>query len=103
VGIQYLAAWLGGSGCVPLYHLMEDAATAEISRSQLWQWTRHAARLADGRQVSPGWVASVVDEEVSRLPAGGPHLPLATRLFQEMTVAEEFPEFLTLAAYQHLD
>jgi malate synthase len=104
VGIQYLEAWLGGSGCVPLYNLMEDAATAEISRSQLWQWVRHEARLADGRPVTRSLVTSLIAEEAGRLPADRlPRLALATKLFEEMTLAEEFPEFLTLAAYQHLD
>jgi malate synthase len=104
VGVRYLAAWLGGSGCVPLYNLMEDAATAEISRSQLWQWVRHGARLSDGRRVTAELVTGILSEEASRLPdAGGPHATLATRLFEEMTLAEEFPEFLTLAAYQHID
>ncbi|MGH9867140.1 MAG: malate synthase A [Candidatus Polarisedimenticolia bacterium] len=104
VGIQYLEAWLRGSGCVPLYHLMEDAATAEISRSQLWQWVRHEASLADGRPVTREYVTGIITEEAGRLPADRlPKLDLATRIFREMTLAEELPDFLTLAAYQHLD
>ena len=67
VGIQYLEAWLRGSGCVPLYHLMEDAATAEISRAQVWQWIRHAARLDDGRRVTPELLRGVVREEMKRI------------------------------------
>ena len=66
VGILYLAAWLGGSGCVPLYNLMEDAATAEISRTQLWQWIRHGAKLDDGRAIDAElYPQRSVDEELA--------------------------------------
>src|ERR1700754_47082 len=64
VGILYLAAWLGGSGAVPLYDLMEDAATAEISRTQLWQWIRHEARLDDGTRIDAALYARIRDEEL---------------------------------------
>ena len=64
VGVRYLEAWIHGSGAVPLYHMMEDAATAEISRTQLWQWIRHGATLDDGRTVTRELVARIVDEEV---------------------------------------
>ncbi|HKY33316.1 MAG TPA: malate synthase A [Candidatus Polarisedimenticolia bacterium] len=103
VGIQYLEAWLRGVGCVPLYHLMEDAATAEISRSQVWQWARHGARLAEGPAVTPQRVRETIADEVSRMPSGLARLDLASKLFEEMSLAPEFPEFLTLAADQHLD
>src|SRR5206468_4749467 len=67
VGVQYLEAWLRGSGCVPLYNLMEDAATAEISRAQVWQWLRHGARLADGRPVTLPLVREIADQEMDRV------------------------------------
>src|SRR5256886_9732644 len=63
VGIQYVESWLRGVGCVPIYNLMEDAATAEISRSQVWQWVRHGARLSDGRTVTGSLVESIIAEE----------------------------------------
>src|SRR6185503_8103584 len=69
VGVQYIAAWLGGRGAVPLYNLMEDAATAEICRAQLWQWLRFAAPLADGRTLSPGLFAALLEEEMAPLAA----------------------------------
>src|SRR5436309_7009605 len=96
VGIQYLESWLRGSGCVPIYNLMEDAATAEISRSQVWQWMRHGARLADGRVVTERLVEQVIHELV-------PTESLAARLFQQLMTGSEFPEFLTLIAYEHLE
>jgi len=98
VGVQYLAAWLSGSGCVPLHHLMEDAATAEISRTLVWQWIRHGVRLADGRRVTPELFASVLAEETARGPAG-PRLEEAARLFQRLATAPELADFLTLPAY----
>jgi malate synthase len=110
VGIQYLEAWLGGNGCVPIYNLMEDAATAEISRTQVWQWLHHGAQLADGRAVRRELVRQTIAEELAhlreRLGAArydGGHFPLAARLFEEMMLRDEFSEFLTLVAYDHLD
>ncbi|HYT63340.1 MAG TPA: hypothetical protein VEL50_05535, partial [Gemmatimonadales bacterium] len=96
VGIQYLESWLHGVGCVPIYNLMEDAATAEISRSQVWQWVRHGARLADGRVVTEGLVREV-------MAAAFPTESLATKLFGKMMTGVGFPEFLTLIAYEHLE
>jgi malate synthase len=110
VGIQYLEAWLRGTGCVPIYNLMEDAATAEISRTQVWQWVRHAAHLADGRRVTPELVRATIAEELEKIrgllgPArfDGGKFDLAARLFDEMMTGSEFAEFLTLVAYDHLD
>ncbi len=109
VGVQYLAAWLAGTGCVPLYDLMEDAATAEISRAQLWQWVRHGALLEDGRTCDAKLVSGVIAEELARL--GSAHTPeswnrgrfdAARELFERMVLAESFPEFLTLPAYETL-
>jgi len=102
VGVQYLAAWLDGRGAVPLYNLMEDAATAEICRAQLWQWLRFKAPLDDGRRFDRGLFYTLLAEELAPLD-GTPHLVEAARLFAEMITAEEFEEFLTLPAYDLLD
>jgi malate synthase len=101
VGVQYLAAWLGGSGCVPLYHLMEDAATAEISRTQVWQWIRHGARLDDGRLVDVELYRSVQAEVLADLGALA-HVERAAALFDALITAPELPDFLTLPAYDLL-
>jgi malate synthase len=110
VGIQYLEAWLGGLGCVPLYNLMEDAATAEISRSQVWQWLRYGATLADGRVLTEKFYDDMLAQELLRIEKEigtarfrSGHFDEATRLFSEMSKSGEFVEFLTLAAYQKLD
>ena len=109
VGIQYLEAWLGGNGCVPLYNLMEDAATAEISRAQVWQWLHHNATLADGRPLTLALYGQLLEEEMDairgevgdeRFESG--HFQRAMRLFDEMIRADDFSEFLTLPAYQYL-
>jgi len=101
VGIGYIEAWLRGVGCVPLYNLMEDAATAEISRAQVWQWIRHRAKLDDGRVVDPTLCNALLEEELASLCAttvGGRHIEAAA-LFKELIGAPRFPEFLTLPAY----
>jgi malate synthase len=103
VGIQYLASWLRGVGCVPIYNLMEDAATAEISRSQVWQWVRHGARLSTGRLVTHALVESLIAEEMETKQLVGGKFELAARLFGELMTGTEFPEFLTLVAYEHLE
>lgn len=105
VGIGYLEAWLRGLGCVPLYHLMEDAATAEISRAQVWQWIRHKAKLDDGRSIDLGLCTSILDEELAKLKAAaaaGHRYDEAGTLFRALIAAERFPEFLTLPAYETL-
>jgi malate synthase len=94
IGLQYLSAWLRGNGCVPIYNLMEDAATAEIARAQVWQWMRHGARLTDGRAVT----AELVRDIVRRFPPS----PAAT-LYERTMTSEDFPEFLTLDAYALLE
>src|SRR5207249_6057607 len=110
VGLRYLAAWLAGNGCVPIHNLMEDAATAEISRSQVWQWLRHGARLSDGRAVSErlvretlARVTQTLPERVGVDPGGAGRFELAARIFEQMATAAEFPDFLTLVAYDYLD
>jgi malate synthase len=102
VGVQYLAAWLGGKGAVPLYNLMEDAATAEICRTQLWQWLKFEAPLADGRAFTLDLFEQWFDEEVGLL-AEVPNIAEAARLMHNMIVADDLVEFLTLPAYEVLD
>ena len=110
VGVQYIEAWLRGSGCVPLYNLMEDAATAEICRAQLWQWLHHGARTSDGAAVTPERFDRLLTEEIDRIhDEVGPGrllngvFPTAARLFEQMSKQDEFDEFLTLPAYELLD
>jgi malate synthase len=109
VGVQYLESWLRGNGCVPLYHLMEDAATAEICRAQLWQWLHHGGRTSEGQPVSVERFDRLLTEELSRIhdEVGAARLvggvfPTAARLFEQMTKSESFDEFLTLPAYELL-
>ena len=105
VGLQYLAAWLRGNGCVPIYNLMEDAATAEICRAQVWQWVKHGARLSDGRPVTAEFVRAVLARQQSRLHTQLParELALAMQLYEEMILSPDFAEFLTERAYGCLD
>jgi malate synthase len=101
VGILYLEAWLGGSGAVPLYNLMEDAATAEISRTQIWQWVHHGAKLDDGRLIDAGLYRRIRDEELATM-GDRPHLATAARIFDELILASELADFLTLPAYEEI-
>jgi len=110
IGLQYLESWLNGNGCVPIYNLMEDAATAEISRAQLWQWAHHDARTANGNLITVDTVVAaipgVLDKLRTQLGAqrfDSGRFPLAAQIFADMTKATEFPEFLTTIAYQHID
>src|SRR5262249_14933043 len=99
----YLEAWLGGNGCVPIYKLMEDAATAEISRAQVWQWVRHGARLGGGRQGTGGLVKATIAGQVGEnRRRAGDHYSEVAKLFEDMMTRAEFPEFLTLPAYEFL-
>ncbi|MBI2684699.1 MAG: malate synthase A [Acidobacteria bacterium] len=102
VGIQYLEAWLNGNGCVPIYNLMEDAATAEISRSQVWQWVKHGVQMADGRTVTPEVVRAAIDHELNTKP-GTPNKRKAAEIFADMMTRDDFQEFLTTAAYRYID
>ncbi|MEK7384781.1 MAG: malate synthase A, partial [Elusimicrobiota bacterium] len=106
VGVQYLASWLSGNGCVPINDLMEDAATAEISRAQVWQWIHHGAKLADGRPVTAALARAVLAEELAKLPPArypSGKLASAALLFDEMFAADRFVDFLTIPAYGRLD
>lgn len=109
VGILYLEAWLGGLGCVPLYNLMEDAATAEISRTQVWQWLRYGARLDDGRVVDNALFTALLSDEVRRIRSDlgedrfdGGHFEEAVELFRTLSTDDHLADFLTLPAYQLL-
>jgi malate synthase len=106
VGIYYLGSWLAGNGCVPIYNLMEDAATAEISRSQVWQWIRsHKGVLEDGRKITAEMVKKMVAEELQGIKdAGyeGQTVDRAAEIFEQMSTQESFAEFLTLPLYEEL-
>ncbi len=110
IGIEYLAAWLGGSGAVPLNHLMEDAATAEISRAQIWQWIRHdGGRLASGEKITLALYQALQDEILLQLKSKQPddevvchRYDLAAKIISELTTDDQFLPFLTLRAYDFL-
>jgi len=100
VSVQYLASWLTGVGCVPIFNLMEDAATAEIARSQIWQWIHHeAGKLADGRKVTLELYQQLLAEELAKMPATGLPYDRAATLLTQLVSTKEFTEFLTLPGY----
>jgi malate synthase len=110
VGVQYIEAWLRGRGAVPIYNLMEDAATAEISRAQVWQWLHQKAKLDDGREVTPEMFREALAGEMERVKGEvgakafeGGRFPEAIQLFSDMSLADAFEEFLTLPAYRLID
>jgi malate synthase len=110
VAIQYVGAWLAGQGAVPIFNLMEDAATAEISRSQVWQWIRSAkGRLDDGRKVTKEMVAAMIPEEMQKIRAllgpafGEGRYDDAAGIFADLVNNDTFVEFLTLPAYERID
>jgi malate synthase len=107
VGLQYVWSWLQASGCVPIYNLMEDAATAEICRAQVWQWVRHGAKLSDGRTVTADMVKQILRDRVAELQGdktrGDRELQQAAQVLDTLMTGKEFPEFLTLASYDLLD
>jgi malate synthase len=108
VGLQYLASWLGGNGAVAVFNLMEDAATAEISRSQVWQWIHNSVRLADGPLVTRELAEQIIGEELASIraaAAGGfdaARYDQAVSLFSQVALADEYAEFLTLPAYEEM-
>ena len=109
VGVRYIEAWLRGSGCVPIYHLMEDAATAEISRAQVWQWLHFQSLLDDGSAVTGERVGRIIEEEMRRVreEIGNERFERgrfadARALFASLSMSETFEEFLTLPAYELL-
>ena len=110
IGIQYMGAWLAGTGCVPIFNLMEDAATAEISRAQIWHWIRSPLGvLDDGRKVTKDLFSALVPEELKKVRellgdhgfAAGKY-PEGAKMFEELTLSEDFVEFLTLPAYDYV-
>jgi malate synthase len=110
IAVQYVAAWLSGAGCVPLNHLMEDAATAEISRAQAWQWIRHRAALSDGRRVTPPLVYLLLEQEMDKIRATvgeerfeSGRYELARELVEALVMSKSFVPFLTSPAYAYLD
>jgi malate synthase len=106
VGIQYIESWLRGTGAAAINNLMEDAATAEISRSQLWQWIHHGAAMQDGQRVTRELVQRLEEEELARLQqaaAPGSRLDEARQVFDPVALSERFEEFLTLPAYALID
>ncbi|UGQ48473.1 malate synthase A [Massilia endophytica] len=108
VGIHYLGSWLGGNGCVPIHNLMEDAATAEISRSQVWQWIRSGkGKLEDGRKVTADMVRAMIPEELAKVKTAAPDgsspaYERAAQIFEQMSTSESFSEFLTLPLYEEI-
>jgi len=103
VGLQYLEAWLRGVGCVPIYNLMEDAATAEICRAQVWQWVKWGAKLDDGRPVTAAMVNGVVDDLLAKRGATSGEFAKAAQIFRQMMTSADFSDFLTLPAYSFID
>jgi malate synthase len=106
VGIQYIESWLRGTGAAAIFNLMEDAATAEISRSQVWQWVHHGGILSSGQRVTRDLVLSLIGDELTKIPARenpNNRFDEARQLFEQVALSEPFTEFLTLPAYEHID
>jgi malate synthase len=105
VGLQYIDSWLNGVGAAAINNLMEDAATAEIARAQVWQWLHHGAALDDGRTITPDLVRAILDEETSKLRGASTSARLdeAARVFSDVAMSPEFVDFLTLPAYELID
>jgi malate synthase len=110
VGIQYIASWLRGTGAAAINNLMEDAATAEISRSQVWQWIHHGVALAEGSRVTPQLVRDVEREELEKIKAtvgndafAKGRYDEARAIFDEVALSKKFHDFLTIPAYERID
>lgn len=108
VAVQYIEAWLRGNGCVPLYNLMEDAATAEISRAQVWQWVKHSAKLSTGETITAKMVKDMIPQQLEKIQTligeenfSKGKFTEAAKLFEQLVLSEEFEEFLTLPAYEY--
>jgi len=110
VAIQYLESWLNGNGCVPIYNLMEDAATAEISRAQVWQWLKNPdAKLDDGREITVDLYRALVLTQLEKIKSivgyeryKDGKFELAAQLFDDLVTSNDFEEFLTIPAYKYL-
>jgi malate synthase len=105
VALQYIEAWLGGRGAVAIFNLMEDVATAEIARSQVWQWIHHGAALDDGRTVDAALYRTIRDEELAGLTAGGDahRFDQAVALLDALVLSDDYVEFLTVPGYALID
>jgi len=110
VALQYVEAWLRGNGAVAINNLMEDAATAEISRSQVWQWIHNGVKLPDGTEITADLVGTIEDEELAKIRAAigdqawaAGRFDEARKLFERVALADDFPDFLTTAAYDSID
>jgi len=101
VGLQYLESWLRGQGCVPINNLMEDAATAEICRAQLWQWLAHGAKPKGASADISELIRDAVEQETAKRPGG--KMSTAAKVFEQLATAPDFPEFMTTVAYDYLD
>lgn len=98
IGLSYMEAWIRGVGCVPINYLMEDAATAEVSRSQLWQWCRHGVQTAEGQKVTKEYALKLLREQAQQLGEKAPKgnkFPLAAKYFEGQVTGEDYAEFLT--------
>jgi malate synthase len=103
VGIRYLAAWLSGVGAAAIDYLMEDVATAEISRSQIWQWVHHGVTTAEGTAVTESLIRSLAGEVVAEMDGEGGEAETARKIFEEVALSDDFVEFLTLSAYESIN
>jgi malate synthase len=105
IGLSYMEGWLRGVGCVPINFLMEDAATAEVSRSQLWQWVRHNVSTAEGKKVDKAYSLRLLQEQADALAAKGPKgnkYQLAARYFAGQVTGEDYADFLTSLLYNEI-
>jgi len=109
VGILYIESWLRGNGAAAIYNLMEDAATAEISRTQIWHWLRKNVQIEDGRYFNEKMYQELKDEEIVKIKKlvgdktfSNGKFQLAIQLFDELVLSEDYKEFLTLSAYQYI-
>ena len=98
-----MESWLRGIGCVPIYNLMEDAATAEICRAQVWQWVKHGAKFDDGRTITAEMVNRAIDDQIAKFGRNTGQFARAEQLYRQTVASGDFPEFLTLGAYDYID
>jgi malate synthase len=110
VGMQYIESWLRGTGAAAIFNLMEDAATAEISRSQVWQWVHHGATMNTGQRITRELVLKLIQEELDTIgrnlsgdARSANRFDEARQLFEQVALSDRFIEFLTLPAYDHID
>lgn len=105
IGLSYMEGWLRGVGCVPINYLMEDAATAEVSRSQLWQWVHHGVTSSEGKKIDKAYALRLLKEQADSLSAKGPkgnRFPLAARYFAGQVTGEDYADFLTSLLYNEI-